>query len=220
MVFPVLWFPSELVFALCELMVSELARCQARGEADRLAAQVLAECRRRRFEGVLADFERPPGERTLEIRQALERALTAAGLPLLVPEAYGEALPRAKVLICSAISGGKLTDYLTQRSEAYPGRADLELRRVRMAFPLPCPDGEGEPVEALALEEILKTSPAYYSESLGCNYVTCREGEAVRFILYDTPGTLRRKLELARELGYTQAVILYPEAIDLLEQMQ
>lgn len=189
------------------------------GEADRLAAQVLKECRRRRFCGVLADFEREPGERTLEILQALERALTAVGLPLLVPEPYGGALPRAKVLICSAISGGKLTDYLAQRAEAYPGRVVLELRRLRMAFPLPCPDGAGEPVEPGTLEEILKASPAYYSESLGCNYVTCREGEQMKFLLYDTPGTLRRKLTLAEELGYTQAVILYPEAIDLLEQM-
>ena len=40
MVFPVLWFPSELVFALAELMVSELARCQARGEAERLLGLV------------------------------------------------------------------------------------------------------------------------------------------------------------------------------------
>ena len=36
MVFPVLWFPSELILALCELMVSELAKCQARGDTDRL----------------------------------------------------------------------------------------------------------------------------------------------------------------------------------------
>ena len=36
MVFPVLWFPSELVFALSELMVSELARYQARGEWTRI----------------------------------------------------------------------------------------------------------------------------------------------------------------------------------------
>ena len=36
MVFPVIWFPSELVLALCELMVSELAKCQARGDAERL----------------------------------------------------------------------------------------------------------------------------------------------------------------------------------------
>ena len=40
MVFPVLWFPSELIFALCELMVSELARCQAQGERERLLALV------------------------------------------------------------------------------------------------------------------------------------------------------------------------------------
>lgn len=38
MVFPVLWFPAELVFALSELMVSELARCQATGAWDRLHA--------------------------------------------------------------------------------------------------------------------------------------------------------------------------------------
>ena len=189
------------------------------GDPDQLAAQVLAECRRRRFCGVLADFEREPGERTLAILGALERALGAAGLDLLVPEAYGGALPRAQVLICSAISGGKLTDYLAGRAEAYPGRAVLELRRLRMAFPLPCPAAEGEPIGAEALQAVLDACPAYYSESLGCNYVTSREGEEVKFILYDTPGTLRRKLALAEELGYSRAVMLYPEAVDFLETM-
>ena len=36
MVFPVMWFPSEIVFALCELMVSETARLLAKKEHRRL----------------------------------------------------------------------------------------------------------------------------------------------------------------------------------------
>lgn len=36
MVFPVLWFPSEIILALCELMVSELARVLAKKDHQRL----------------------------------------------------------------------------------------------------------------------------------------------------------------------------------------
>lgn len=36
MVFPLLWFPAEIIFSLCELMVSELARLLARKEHARL----------------------------------------------------------------------------------------------------------------------------------------------------------------------------------------
>lgn len=36
MVFPVLWFPAELIFSLCELLVSELARLLAKKEHRRL----------------------------------------------------------------------------------------------------------------------------------------------------------------------------------------
>ena len=37
MVFPVLWFPAELIFSLCELLVSELARLLAKKEHRRLS---------------------------------------------------------------------------------------------------------------------------------------------------------------------------------------
>jgi stage V sporulation protein B len=40
MVFPLLWFPAEGVFALSELLVSELSRLLARGEQRRLRALV------------------------------------------------------------------------------------------------------------------------------------------------------------------------------------
>ncbi len=40
MVFPVLWFPGELIFALAELLISELARLQAQGRTARLQALV------------------------------------------------------------------------------------------------------------------------------------------------------------------------------------
>ena len=40
MVFPVLWFPAELLFALSELMVSETARLLARRDRARLLALV------------------------------------------------------------------------------------------------------------------------------------------------------------------------------------
>ena len=40
MVFPLLWFPAEGVFALSELLVSELARLAARGDRDRVRALI------------------------------------------------------------------------------------------------------------------------------------------------------------------------------------
>jgi len=40
MVFPLLWFPAEILFSLSELLVSELSRLLARGEQRRLRALV------------------------------------------------------------------------------------------------------------------------------------------------------------------------------------
>lgn len=40
MVFPLLWFPAELLFSLSELLISELSRLTARGERRRLRALV------------------------------------------------------------------------------------------------------------------------------------------------------------------------------------
>ena len=111
---------------------------------------------------------------------------------LLVAEPWRTAFPQAGVLISSSISGGDLKSRFQKAAEDSPGRCWLLLERLSMAFPLPCPDGQGQPAEQPQAE-------GFYAESLGCRYVHTPE----QVILFDTDETLEQKKVWATDAGFT-----------------
>ena len=61
-----------------------------------------------------------------------------------MPEIYAAASPETVVLLCTALSGGSLQGRLEEACAAYGAqRLALDLERLMMDFPLPCPSGEG-----------------------------------------------------------------------------
>lgn len=185
------------------------------GTTAELAAQVLRECRKRRYSAVMADFESTANDRSFEILAALEQTK----LPLIVPAIYGDALPSAYVLVDSAISGGEWEAYLREQLDRWPGRVCLALRRLRMRFPLPCPTGVGAPVTEQELLALLAGRQSYFSGELACRYCTCRDGDQFFFLLFDDAASLRYKLQLAAQLGIDIAVAVYPEVSDVLPEL-
>ncbi len=113
------------------------------------------------------------------------------GEKLLVPEQWRDILPKAGILISSSISGGNLRQRFRQAAEVAPGRCWLLTERLSMAFSLPCPDGQGQPVEKPDAE-------GFYSEALGCRYVH----EPGQVILFDTDETLEQKRQWAMDAGF------------------
>lgn len=51
----------------------------------------------------------------------------------------------------------------------------------------------------------------FYDPALCCRYIAATEKEHITFTLFDTPQTLKQKLELAAAAGVTQAIGLYQE---------
>ncbi len=59
----------------------------------------------------------------------------------------------------------------------------------------------------------------FYSGDLCAKYFTStQEGES-RFVLFDDAGTLRRKMQLGRELGIATGLLMYPEVEDILPEL-
>jgi len=185
------------------------------GSVAALAEQIRQECRLRRFVAVLADFEAPVSNRALAILSALD----ARDLPLIVPQSYAAALPRAYVLVDSAISGGDLKAYLTEQIACWPNRVCLSLRRLRMRFSIPCSISEGEALSEQALAVLTAERQSFFSRELGCRYITCRDGDGFSFVLFDDAASLQYKLQTAEALGIRNAVALYPELRDLLPEL-
>ena len=187
-----------------------------------LCRDVWRECGNRGFGGVLADFEQGASADRVAFLDALSRVLSRNGKQLFVPESYGAKLPQAHVLICTALSGGELRQRLAEAARTFGGkRLALDLQRLRMSFPLPCPTGEGEPLSGEVLSELLsrKGPGVFYSADLCARYFTSTGDGESRFVLFDDAGTLRRKIQMGNELGVGTGFLMYPEVSDLLPEL-
>ena len=191
-------------------------------DTAQLCREVWRECGNRNYGGVAADFEHPPSPDRVSFLENLGRVLARNRKQLLVPEEYGQQVRSAQVLICTALSGGTLRQRLEEAGQAFgKKRLALDLQRLRMSFPLPCPSGEGRPLSGEELEEMMRErQPAvFYSGDLCAKYFTStREGES-RFVLFDDAGTLRRKMQLGQELGIATGLLMYPEVEDILPEL-
>ena len=185
--------------------------------ADTLCRAIVCECARRHFRGVLADFEPGSPSDRLAFLTRLTGALSARGIRLYCPAA----LPTdgATLLIGTAVSGGSLQSLLERSINHFASeRLALDLERVQMDFPLPCPTGCGTPLrheELLALQQKHHAS-IYYSRELAANYFTYPTERGTHFVLFDDAETLRHKVRLAESYGIREAFVMYPEICDLL----
>ena len=216
---------------LARARVPETLRGGLLGLSDRCAAPlrrpealcraIVSECRARGFHGVLADFGSPccPGRGAL--LEQLSHMLAAQGRTLYCPFALAPALARA--LVGTAVSGGSLRVLLEEAANRRGAQQlALDLERVQMDFPLPCPSGSGTPLthsELLALRQ-RHPSSVYFSRELMANYFTYTDGGGTHFVLFDDAETLRQKLVLAQRLGIGEAFVMYPETADLLSALE
>ena len=191
-------------------------------DTAQLCREVWRECGNRNYCGVAADFEQPPSPDRVSFLEALGRVLARNRKQLFVPEEYGRRVTSAQVLVCTALSGGSLRQRLEEAGQTFgQKRLALDLQRLRMSFPLPCPSGEGKALSGEELEEMMaqRQPSVFYSGDLCAKYFTStQEGES-RFVLFDDAGTLRRKMQLGRELGVTTGLLMYPEVEDILPEL-
>ena len=187
-----------------------------------LCRDVWRECGNRGYGGVFADLEQPVSADRTAFLENLGRILARNGRSLFVPESYGARVPEASVLICTALSGGNLQQRLEEGARQFGrGRVALDLQRLRMSFPLPCPTGEGEPLDREKLAEMMgrKQQSVFYSHDLCAKYFTFTDVEESRFVLFDDADTLRRKLRMGQDLGFTAGFLMYPEVEDILPEL-
>lgn len=194
--------------------------CPPVEEPRRLARQLTDVCLRRSFAGVVLDWEEPVAPDRAALLAQLEPLLRDCGRTLYVPEHYAAAAEGALVLIGTAISGGTLTQRLEQAVRQYgPHRLALDLERLRMDFPLPCPSGQGQPLSAGVLEQLRQGQSVFYSDALCARYFTRSGSGGTHMVLFDDAQTLRRKLALGRDMGIRDALVMLPEAEDIAEEL-
>ncbi len=196
--------------------------CGTVGDIQALCRDVWRECANRSFSGVVADFEQSPAPDRISFLEAMGRILSRNNRQLFVPEAYGAQVYQAGVLICTALSGGGLRQRLEEAAEVFGRRrVALDLERLRMRFPLPCPGGEGTPLTGEELNALLQArQPSiFYSSDLCAKYFTYAEKNAAYFVLFDDANSLRRKMRMGRDMGFSTGFLMYPEVEELLPEI-
>jgi len=184
---------------------------------ERLCREIWQECFQRSFSGVLADFEQPPTEDRMGFLARLCTLLQHNKRRLYLPEKFY--LKGAVPVICTALSGGNLKERLEEALDrAASGQAALDLQRLAMDFPLPCPSGDGRPLGRTELAGLMTTfSPlSFYSSDLAAKYFTYTKNGSHHFVLYDDAHTIREKIRLGQSMGFCTAFLMYPEVEDIL----
>ena len=184
-------------------------------DPERLSASLVRECQRRRFQGVLLDFERPPSEDRLHFIRCLAQALGRERM-LFLPPACQEAAPGGYPLLNTALSGGSFTDFL--RAQSTPKRCALDVERLRMDFSLPARSGRGTPLSLTAFRQLMeqRRPTVFFSKALCARYFTYFQEERLHLVLFDDAETIRQKLRIGRSMGFHSAFLMYPEVSDLL----
>lgn len=205
------------------LMVIDDTGFDGLGESAPFCQEVMRECGARNFDGVVCDFEARPFSILGKIVAELGELTHRRGWPMYVSEPYARFSDKTRVLIPTALSGGSLRQRLQEASEQYgAARVALAVERVAQDFFLPSPNGQGSPLTQEELEtRIERLSPSiFFSNELCAYYFTYMSPQnGAHFILFDNAASIRKKLQVARSLDITDALIPYPQVTDLLPEI-
>ena len=192
------------------------------GPSSALVTEILGECGKCGFDGIVLDTGGKTTAQVAALTSYLASAAAERGLTLFVPEALADASARAVVLLPTALSGGSLSDHISDALTKYgAGRVALEIERVRMDFSLPAVTGAGKELTAEELQSLVDQHRAqsFLSKELCAYYFTYRDKKGTRFVLYDNAASIRRKLSVASKLGIGNAFMFYPHVADILDKI-
>lgn len=191
------------------LMMVDCRDFDGQGDPACCMRQILGECRKRNFRGVICDFEGVPLPPLVKLV-----GLLGEKCALYVPESYAHASSATRILIPSALTTGTLERRLNTACSHYGDRLALAVEWMREDFLLPS-SGRGEPISQAVLEEqIGRLEPAiFFDRGLCAHYYTYMKERQAHFVLFDTPRSIREKLRTAERMGVT-AALLPPEAAE------
>lgn len=184
-------------------------------QPDALCRDILRECLHRGYTGVVVGAALPDAALT-----ALADLCSRYGRALYVPERSGGALPQARVVVSTALSGGTLRRRMEEAVRRFGSRRmALDLACTRMDFALPAPYGEGAALTAQQLTALRGQRPVFFSPELCARYFTYEQGGMTHFVLFDDADTLRRKIQLGTALDIPVGFLSLPEAAEALPQL-
>lgn len=189
------------------------------GNLDRFCRQVVSECQLRHAAGVIANWEL--ASQCAPLATQLDRALTQAQLEFWVPEYYAGATINAQIFISSQLSGGSLAARLQEAFDRWGHRIALAIECTPWVFQLPCPSGQGTPLERGPLQQLITdyNPRLWFSEALCTQYFTYLRKEQLHLALFDNGASIRKKLELAARRGLSGVILSWDELAPFVQEV-
>ncbi len=184
--------------------------------------RVAEECRRRGFDRVVCDFECPPSPVLTRLAAALGEVCARSRLTLYLPEGFASAAPGCRVLVSSAMTSGSLARRLERAAAEYGReRVVLAVEAAAEDFTLPAA-GRGAPLSAEELAALIRrVEPAvFFDRGLCAHYFTyMAPGGRAHFVLFDTPRSLRAKLDAAQNAAIPSALLAAPQVEGMVDEL-
>lgn len=180
------------------LILNDRMPCQAHS-ANLVAQQLCDAVSNLHCESVLLDFQQPPDSQSEAMVQAIVSALPC---PVAVSAAHGRKLT-CPVFLPPCPPHLPMAEYLApwQTREIWLEAALCQEEAIVT------PNG----TEFITVFPTRIPDSGFFDDTLCCQYSIRVQKSQITFSLYETPQTLRRKLDQADSLGVTRAVGLYQE---------
>ena len=152
------------------MLVRDSREC---GPAEVLTRDILRECLRRNYDGVVLDWYHNSTDRGALTAQ-MGQLCTQYERRLFVPERYASHAPHATVLLNTAVSGGTLKSCLDEGVRRFgASRLALDLERMRLDFTLPHTMNVRRPLTAEELRRLREggLKMVYMGLESGCDAV-------------------------------------------------
>ena len=179
-------------------------------------SEIITECAARKFTGVLVSTD------SRELVRRLSDALSAEKLSLFTDESLAADAKGAGVLVSTVVYEGTLRERLSKAAEKYGAeRIMLDIEPIYRDFTLPCPTRDGAKLSFEEFSELsdAKSGESFFSSELCCNYFVYFENGNTHLVLYDTAGTVKKKLRLAQTLKLGRAIFAVRETKSFLSRL-
>ena len=194
------------------MLIGDSQEC---GSDDVLARDILRECLRRSYDGIVLDWHHSGTEHG-GLTARVDRLCGQYGRRLFVPEQYAAHAPQATVLVNTAVTGGTLKSCLDEGVRRFgASRLALDLERMRLDFTLPHTMNVRRPLTAEELRRLREGKSVYFSDDLCARYFTYRSGSENHYVLFDDAQTLRKKADMAENRGIREGFFMLPEVADI-----
>ena len=173
-------------------------------EINDLYSQIIAQCNKRQFAGVLLDFENSLRLKAGPLVQALSERLASRRIDLIVDSQYANVAKSGKVLIGSELTGGSFASYLDASCKRFGARRlVLELSPMRRQFSASFKDERGKELTEETLAELVRSNRGkiYYSKDLCVNHFHMNNKTIPHYVLFDNNASLKDKINLAKQAG-------------------